>query len=213
MSGVPPTVHVVDDDESFRRAAARLLKAGGFHVRTHASADAFLTEGAAEGPGCVVTDLAMPGLGGLELQRAVAASANPLPLLILTGQGDVASTKQAIRGGAEDYLEKTGPPGELLDAVRRALERDAQQRQARARRRMLEAVFGALTEREGEVLAHVVRGRLNKQIAADLDLHERTVKLHRQTLMAKLGVRSVAELTLLAQEAGQLAAHRPSDAR
>jgi FixJ family two-component response regulator len=198
-----PIVHVVDDDESFRRAAARLLKAGGFQVRTYASGEAFLDE-SAQGPGCVVTDLAMPGLGGLELQRAVTASANPLPILILTGHGDVASTKQAIRGGADDYLEKTGPPGELLEAVRRAVAHDMQLRQARARRDALVAAFATLTEREREVLRDVVRGRLNKQIAADLALHERTVKLHRQTLMGKLGVRSVAELTLLAQEAGWL---------
>jgi FixJ family two-component response regulator len=209
MNEPAPTVHVVDDDEPFLRAMARLLSASGFSVRTHMSAAEFLEKCDQEAPGCVVADLEMPGLGGLDLQLAIAQTRNPLPLLFLTGHADTASTVRAMRHGAEDFLEKRGPAGELLDAVRRALARDALQRQARARQAALNASFETLTAREREVLTHVVRGRLNKQIAGDLDIHERTVKLHRMAMMAKLGVRSVAELTRLTQEAGLLAPLQP----
>lgn len=205
-----PTVHVVDDDASFLKAMGRLLSASGFEVKTHLSAAHFLEQWDPQAPGCVVADLEMPGLGGLDLQLALAQTRNPLPLLFLTGHGDIASTVRAMRKGAEDFLEKRGPTDELLAAIRRALERNARERQGRARHAALVASFEGLTAREREVLEHVVRGRLNKQIAGDLGLHERTVKLHRQAMMAKLRVRSVAELTRLAQEAGLLAPLEPS---
>lgn len=204
MSEPLPTVHVVDDDESFLKAMGRLLAASGFAVRTHLSGAQFLEQWDPEAPGCVVADLEMPGLDGFDLQLALARSRNPLPLIFLTGHGDIASTVQAMRKGAEDFLEKCAPTEALLGAIRRALARNGLERQNRARQAALVASFDALTAREREVLAHVVRGRLNKQIADDLGLHERTVKLHRQAMMAKLGVRSVAEVTRLAQEAGQL---------
>jgi two-component system response regulator FixJ len=210
MSERQPTVHVVDDDESFLRATARLLTASGFEVRTHASASQFLAEWNEEEPGCVVADLDMPELGGLDLQSALSRSRHPPPMLFLTGHGNIVSTVRAMREGAEDFLEKREPAEVLLDAIRRALARDAQQRQARARRASLVAPFSSLTTREREVLEHVVRGRLNKQIAADLGIHERTVKLHRMAMMSKLGVHSVAELTRLTYEAGLVG---PLDAR
>jgi FixJ family two-component response regulator len=141
-------------------------------------------------------------MNGLDLQSALARSPNPLPILFLTGHGDIPSSVRAMRGGAVDFLEKRAPKEELLDAVRRALARDAREREERARRRELRARFDALSERELEVLSHVVRGRLNKQIAADLGIHERTVKLHRTAITRKLGVQSVAELTRLTDEAG-----------
>jgi FixJ family two-component response regulator len=205
MNEHQPTVHVVDDDEYCLRATARLLAASGYAVRTHLSASTFLEQWDEEAPGCVVADLEMPGVDGLALQTALASARNPLPLLFLTGHGDIASTVRAMRSGAEDFVEKRAPATVLLDAVQRALERDARQREARARQASLVAPFSALTAREREVLEHVVRGRLNKQIAADLGIHERTVKLHRMAMMSKLGVRSVAELTRLAYEAGLLA--------
>ena len=205
MNPSRPTVHVVDDDEYCLRATARLLVASGYEVRTHVSASNFLAQWDGEAPGCVVADLEMPGVNGLALQTALAQAPNPLPLLFLTGHGDIASTVRAMRGGAEDFVEKRAPAAVLLEAVQRALARDAQQRQARARQAALAAPFSALTAREREVLEHVVRGRLNKQIAADLGIHERTVKLHRMAMMSKLGVRSVAELTRLTYEAGLLA--------
>ena len=210
MNEQQPIVYLIDDDESFLRAVARLLSASGFSVSTHASASSFLEQWDREAPGCVVSDLRMPGVDGLSLQLALAHSSNPLPLLFLTGQGDIASTVRAMREGAEDFLEKRAPQEQLLDAVRRALARDAVERSARGRHATLAASFKALTVREREVLEQVVRGRLNKQIAADLGIHERTVKLHRMAMMSKLGVRSVAELTRLAQEAGLLAPLDPT---
>ena len=150
----------------------------------------------------MLADVQMPGMNGLELQSALAQSRNPLPILFLTGHGDIPSSVRAMRDGAEDFLEKRAPKAQLLDAVKRALARDAREREARARQREVRARFDALTTRELEVLGHVVRGRLNKQIAGDLGIHERTVKLHRTAITTKLRVQSVAELTRLTDEAG-----------
>jgi len=204
MRDIAPIVYVVDDDESFLTAISRLLRANGFSVRTFSSAHEFLAQRDTETPGCVLADLRMPGMNGLDLQSALAQSANPLPMLFLTGHGDIPSSVRAMRDGAEDFLEKRAPKETLLDAVTRALGRDSRERAARERRRELRARFDMLTERELEVLSHVVRGQLNKQIAGDLGLHERTVKLHRTAITTKLKVHSVAELTRLTQEAGLL---------
>jgi FixJ family two-component response regulator len=197
-----PIVHIVDDDGPFLLALSRLLRASGFAVRTYASAREFLAERTADAAGCAVVDLQMPEVGGLDLQAALAATPWPLPLLFLTGHADTASTVRAMRGGAEDFLEKSAPKEMLLDAVRRALERDRREREARARQHELRTRFDRISARELEVLAHVLQGRLNKQIAGDLGIHERTVKVHRKAIMTKLGVRSVAALTRLTQEAG-----------
>jgi two-component system response regulator FixJ len=202
MSETMPIVHVVDDDASFLTAISRLLRANGFSVKTYSSAQEFLAQRDADTPGCVLADLRMPQMSGLDLQTALAQTPNPLPILFLTGHGDIPSTVRAMRDGAEDFLEKTAPKKKLIDAVTRALSRDSQEREARARRHELRTRFDALTERELEVLAHVVRGQLNKQIAGDLGIHERTVKLHRTAITTKLKVQSVAELTRLTQEAG-----------
>ena len=197
-----PTVHVVDDDQSFLMAMARLLRARGHKVETYGSATEFLRRRTADGPGCVVIDLRMPEVGGLDLQAALAGSAHPLPVLFLTGHADTASTVRAMRGGAEDFLEKRASEDTVLEAVHRALMRDAREREGRARQLELRGRFESMTAREREVLGHVLRGRLNKQIAADLGVGERTVKAHRKALMTKLGVRSVAALTRLTHEAG-----------
>jgi len=197
-----PCVHVVDDDVSFLTAVSRLLRASGFTVHTHASAVEFLARHDDDGPGCVVADLRMPGVDGLALQAALRRARDPLPILFLTGQGDIASSVRAMRGGAEDFLEKTAPRDELVDAVRRALARDERERGARRHVEALRARFATFTSREHQVLGHVVRGRLNKQIAGDLGIGERTVKVHRRSIMTKLGVRSVAALTRMTQEAG-----------
>ncbi len=195
-------VHVVDDDASFLAAISRLLRANGFTVKTYSSAREFFAQRDGDTPGCVLADLQMPGMNGLELQSALEKDDNPLPILFLTGHGDIPSTVRAMRGGAEDFLEKLAPKKKLLDAVERALARDARERDARAHQRELRTLFDALSERELEVLSHVVQGRLNKQIAGDLGIHERTVKLHRTAITTKLNVQSVAELTRLTQEAG-----------
>ena len=206
MSATTPTVQLVDDDPSFLTATSRLLRASGFAVRTFSSASDFLAQLDADAHGCVLADLQMPGMNGLDLQSALAQSRNPLPILFLTGHGDIPSSVRAIRGGAEDFLEKCAPKEKLLDAVRRALARDAQEREERARQQQLRARFDLLTKREVEVLFHVVQGRLNKQIAGDLGIHERTVKLHRTAITTKLGVQSVAEVTRLTDESGIFAA-------
>jgi len=202
MSIPVPIVHVVDDDASFLTAVSRLLRANGFSVKTYSSAHKFLAQRDADAPGCVLADLQMPEMSGLDLQAALTQSPNPLPILFLTGHGDIPSSVQAMRDGAEDFLEKRAPKEKLLDAVTRALARDSREREARDRQRELRALFETLTDREREVLSHVVQGRLNKQIAWDLGIHERTVKLHRTAITTKLKVESVAELTRLTQEAG-----------
>jgi RNA polymerase sigma factor (sigma-70 family) len=197
-----PTVHVVDDDGPFLLAMSRLLRASGFSVRTYVSAAEFLSRREEDAPGCVVADLRMPDVGGLDLQAALARAKNPLPLLFLSGHADTVSTVRAMRGGAEDFLEKRAPKEHLLEAVQRALARDARERAERDRQDEVHRRFETISPREREVLRLVLQGRLNKQIAGDLGIHERTVKVHRKSIMTKLGVRSVAALTRLAQEAG-----------
>jgi two-component system, LuxR family, response regulator FixJ len=133
MSTNSPRVYIVDDDTSFLTAASRLLRASGFSVMAFASAADFLAQHHATATGCVVTDLAMPEMNGLDLQAALAATQNPLPVLFLTGQGDIPASVRAMRGGAEDFLDKRASKVELLDAVRRALKRDVREREARVR--------------------------------------------------------------------------------
>ena len=197
-------VRIVDDDVSFLRAVARMLRASGFVVKTFASAVEFLARPELDVPGCVLVDLHMPGLSGLDLQEALAKAGHMLPVIFLSGQGDIPTTVQAMRRGAEDFLTKLAPREELIDAVKRALTRDANERAERARLESLRARFSVLTPRELEVLKHVVRGRLNKQIAYDLGIHERTVKLHRTAITTKLGLHSTAELTKLWMEVGRM---------
>ena len=211
MSGTAPIGHIVDDDASVRAAIARLLRTSGFAVGTFRSAAVFLaTREEDDAPGCVLADVQMPGMNGLELQSALARSRYPLPIVFLTGHGDIPSSVRAMREGAEDFLEKRAPKEQLLGAVRQALARDAQEREERARQREVRARFDGLTKRELEVLSHVVLGKLNKQIAGDLAIHERTVKLHRTAITTKLRVQSVAELTRLTDEAGVFRASAPT---
>ena len=201
MPAAEPVIRIVDDDTSFRRAVARLLTASGFIVKTFASAAGFLAEPEFDVPGCILLDLQMPGLDGLGLQEVLAKEGCRLPVIFLSGHGDIPATVCAMRKGAEDFLTKSAPKEELLDAVRRALARDAASRLAVADQESVRQRFAALTPREREVLERVVQGRLNKQIAADLGIHERTVKLHRTSVTTKLGVPSVAELTRLWMQA------------
>jgi len=193
---------VVDDDISFLRAVSRLLRASGHHVVACSSAMEFLAELKPDTAGCVVADLQMPGMDGMALQAALQKAGSLLPVILLTGHGDIPTTVRAMRGGAEDFLTKRAPRTELIAAVQRALARDERERTERARLLALRQRFEQLTDRELEVLRHVVQGKLNKQIAADLGIHERTVKLHRTSITTKLRVHSVAELTRLVQEAG-----------
>jgi FixJ family two-component response regulator len=195
------TVFIVDDDESFLRSISRLLRAAGYAVKFFESAEKFLEQHSPEMSGCVLTDLQMPGLNGLELQAALATSGNPLPVVFLSAQGDIPKTVQAMRCGAEDFLTKLSPKEKFLDAVGRAMSRGARERRERDELQTLCRRFEALTPRELEVLELVVRGKLNKQIADDLGIHERTVKAHRTSLTRRLQVQSVAELTRLTERA------------
>ncbi|HEY1788719.1 MAG TPA: response regulator [Verrucomicrobiae bacterium] len=205
-------VFVIDDDASFLKSVTRLLSAVGYTVRAFQSAQEFLGWLTAETSGCVVADLQMPGMDGLKLQQALAKTANPLPIIFLTGQGDIPSSVSAMRSGAEDFLTKRAPKEDLLAAVERALERDRSERRERDRLKDLRHRFDDLSERELEVLGHVVRGRMNKEIAADLNINERTVKLHRTNITRKLKVHSVAELTRLVDEARLFNSEKESNA-
>ena len=189
-----PTVFVVDDDVSFCRAMARRLGAAGFTVETYHSAEDFHERKNRDGPGCVLLDLRMPGHGGLDAQQMIARTDNPLPIVFLTGHGDVPTSVQAMKQGAIDFLTKPVDGGALTEAVSRALARDAEARVAREEERAWRTRFVNLTPREQEVFGFVVRGFLNKQIAGELGTSERTVKAHRAQVMAKMGVLSVAEL-------------------
>src|SRR5580698_2219244 len=206
MSATTPrrsgTVFIIDDDASFLKSMSRLLNAVGYTVRAFESAREFLDQLGPETSGCVVTDLQMPGMDGLKMQEALAKTANPLPVIFLTGQGDIPKTVSAMRSGAEDFLTKRAPKEEVLAAIERAFEREINERQERGRLRDLRHRFHDLSERELEVLSHVVQGKMNKEIAADLEINERTVKLHRTNLTRKLKVQSAVELSRLADEAG-----------
>jgi two-component system, LuxR family, response regulator FixJ len=202
------TVHLVDDDPSFLLAQSRMLRAAGFPVSTFDSAARLLTCITPADRGCVVTDLWMPGMSGLELQAALYSKGSVLPIVFLTGNADIPSTVHAIRAGATDFLEKTASQESLLDAIRRALVSDANSHETRRQAVELRQRFSRLTPREREVLQHVVTGSMNKQIAARLDIHERTVKLHRTAITVKLGVHSTALLAVMARDAGFAAASR-----
>ena len=197
-----PIVRIVDDDASFLTALARMLRASGFAVQTFASAEEFLSRPELDVPGCVLVDLQMPGLNGLDLQQALAQQGHKLPVIFLSGNGDIPSTVQAMRRGAEDFLTKLAPKEELLDAVKRAIARDGLERAKRAGQETVRALFARLTQREREILQHVIQGKLNKQIAYDLNINERTVKLHRTAIKTKLSVHTTADLTKLWMEFG-----------
>jgi FixJ family two-component response regulator len=197
-----PCVHLVDDDAAVLRSLQRVLRAARVRTAAFESADAFLAAHSPDMVGCIVLDLSMPGLDGLELQRELAARHCQLPIVFLTGRGDIPSTVHAMQHGAVDFLTKPVDVEHLLRAVRAAFERDAQARAARAVRRALEDRFAALTAREREVLAHLLAGQLNKQIAARLGTAEKTIKVHRARIMQKLAVRSLADVARMAQAAG-----------
>ena len=201
-------VHLVEDDALSRTAAARLLTAAGHEVHTYESPAAFLAQ-PKPAPGCVVLDMRLPGLSGLEVQARMAADGAALPIVFLTGFGEVRQSVQAMKAGAVDFLTKPVSGADLLAAVARALSRDADQRAAQERRREAQRRYEQLTPREREVFAHVIGGRLNKQTAADLGTTEHTIKVHRSRVMAKLGADSIADLIRLGGELNIVPAGRP----
>ena len=195
------TVHLVDDDPEFLTATRRFVRSAGFPVAIFSSVADLLAQVSAETRGCVIADLVMPEVGGLELQQLLTRQGVLMPVVFLTGQGNIPSSVQAMRDGAIDFIEKLAPKEELTAAIMRALERDAEVHLARAKLAERRRRFAMLTEREREVLELVVRGQRNKQIAGALGVTERTVKHYRGVISTKLGVHSVAQLAILASEA------------
>ena len=196
------TVYVVDDDRDVLKAIERLLQSVGLSVATFPSAHNFLDRYDRNAPGCLVLDLALPGLSGLELQRVLEQQASPLPIVFLTGRGDIAKSVQAMKHGAADFLTKPVDDTELIAAIHEALAKDRALRRAHLERERVARCLATLTERERQVLEQIVAGRLNKQIAAELGTVEKTIKFHRANLMRKMGVRVVADLVRLAERAG-----------
>jgi FixJ family two-component response regulator len=190
----PSHVYVVDDEAMVRDALARLLRSADYQVSTFDSAEAFLADRVPGAAGCLLLDLGLPGVDGLSLQQSLAADASAMPVIFLTGRGDVPTCAQAMKSGAIDFLMKPVQDEVLFAAVERALALNSEQRGLLAHRVQTESRLATLTPREREVLLHVMAGRLNKQIAADLGTAEKTIKVHRARGMEKMQVRSVAEL-------------------
>jgi len=202
MSELDLTVFVVDDDPSVLKALERLLRQADWNVETFASAEAFLTRPRQPGSGCLVLDVNLPGIDGLELQRRQSQSERELPIVFLTGRGDIPMAVQAIKAGAVEFLTKPVETESLIRAIRAAFDQAAAQRVAQAATSELRQRFDALTPREREVLAALVAGRLNKQIAGDLGIVEQTVKFHRARIMERMKAKTVAELMHIAARLG-----------
>jgi FixJ family two-component response regulator len=201
-SPLGPTVFVVDDYAPGRRSISRLLRAAGFAVTAFASAKEFLAQYDPETPGCLVLDLAMPAVSGLELQGMLADRGSLLPIIFLTAHGDIPKSVQAMKRGASDFLMKPVNDEDLLAAVRVAIQKDRALRREQAELSEIRAHLTTLTPREREVLEYVVTGKLNKQIAGELGTVEQTIKVHRAHVMQKMRVQSVAELVRLTQRCG-----------
>jgi RNA polymerase sigma factor (sigma-70 family) len=197
-----PVVFIVDDDASVRKGLERLVRSVGLRGKTFASAPEFLQCAASDGPSCLVLDVRMPGVSGLALQETLAAAGQGIPIIFITGHGDIAMSVRAMKAGAVDFLPKPFNDQELLEAIQAALARDRQAREGRAARQAIQERAARLTPREREVLGLVVAGLLNKQIAAELGMSEKTVKAHRAQVMQKMRVSSVAQLVLLAEKIG-----------
>lgn len=190
-----PIIFVVDDDHSVREALSSLIRSVGLRVQTFASAQEFLAYERPDATACLVLDVRMPGGSGLDLQRELAHGQRPLPIIFITGHGDIPMTVRAMKAGAVDFLTKPFREQDLLDAIARSLERDSETRQQRAELAEIQARYETLTSREREVLALVVRGMRNKETAAALRITEVTVKVHRHNIMGKMGARSLPALS------------------
>lgn len=207
MNGEMRTIFIVDDDHSIRTALSHLLQASGYQVHSFESAESFLKEQDATIPGCLLLDVCMPGLSGLELQRLLVGSPTARPIVFLTGTDDIQDSVLAMKQGAVDFLTKPIDDIRLLTAVEQALRRDREQRCEYAVLKKIQQRVDALTPRERVVMEYVVRGSLNKHIAWQMGIGEKTVKVHRERMMSKMGVRSVAELTQLAMRIGIASEH------
>jgi FixJ family two-component response regulator len=200
-------IHVVDDDAALRGALTRLLQAAGFQVASYDCAASFLAAPPVDTPGCILLDMHMPGLSGLQLQQYLLEVHSPLPIVFLTGEGDIAMSVKAIKAGAEDFLSKPVASADLFDAIERAVLRYEQSARQSGELRLLAGRLQTLTPREMEVFQLVILGQLNKQVAYALGNTERTVKEHRRSVMEKMQVDSLAGLLLAATRLCLLKAH------
>jgi FixJ family two-component response regulator len=202
MINMKPTIFVIDDDPSVLRSLSRLLRSLGFDAETFASAELFLARKHYDGVGCIILDVQMPGLSGMDLQDELGRADYNMPIIFITGHGSIPMSVQAMKRGAVDFLTKPFDDEELLEAVKKAIEKDREAKAERAE--VLDALrrVEQLTPREHEIFRYVITGMLNKQIALKLDIAEKTVKVHRGRIMEKLRVDSVADLVRLAEKAG-----------
>jgi RNA polymerase sigma factor (sigma-70 family) len=204
-------IHIVDDDASFRTAVGDLLTASGYRVSLYESAQEFLSSPTTEEPACVLLDVQMAGLSGPQLQDHLASVGQKLPIVFITGHGDIPTSVQTIKAGAEDFLTKPAPKEKLLAAINRALTRYKKSLEDTARIAALRSLLARLTPREHQVFLLLVRGKPHKQIAYEIGTSERTVKLHRHNVIEKLEIRSLAELAVIAERLGLLSQSRPGD--
>jgi FixJ family two-component response regulator len=202
MPDTQAIVFVVDDDASVREALARLIRSAGLRVEAFASAEAFLNSPRADAPSCLVLDVRLPDLSGLDLQQRMADANHEIPIVFITGHGDIPTTVRAMKAGAVEFLTKPLLEGDVLESIRRAIARDRAVRDNHAETAELRARYASLTSREAEVLTWVVSGLLNKQIAGELGISEETVKVHRGHVMRKMGADSVAALVRMSERLG-----------
>lgn len=202
MTVLKPTVFVIDDDASIRKSLSRLLRSAGYTTEAFASAEEFLGRDHFNGIGCLLLDVQMPGLSGMDLQKELNKADYHMPIIFITGHGDIPISVEAMKEGAVDFLTKPFDDKELLQAVEKAIEKDTSARAVYDEALEIRRRIELLTLRENEIFRHIITGMLNKQIALKLDIAEKTVKVHRGRVMEKLCVDSVAELVRLAEKAG-----------